>query len=145
VADGAVSVFPGNYEDYLWRKGGGGPAAPARETQRQEEPRKTPAAKMAPAAKSAPAATVKATAVQDDKLRRLNPIKLRQMKERQRAIEDEITRLEVEIADFEQALSNFQSAEMSVEVASLLESRQKDMKNLLAEWEEVSATIEANR
>ena len=24
VADGAVHVFPGNYEDYLWRKNGGG-------------------------------------------------------------------------------------------------------------------------
>jgi ATP-binding cassette subfamily F protein 3 len=141
VADGAVGVFPGNYEDYLWRKDGGGPAAPD-----AEEPRKTPATKMA----GAPTALKKvaapaAAAVKDDKLRRLNPIKLRQMRERQRAIEDEITRLEVEIADFEQALSNFQSAEMSVEIASLLESRQKDMKNLLAEWEEVSETIEANR
>ncbi len=100
VADGAVSVFPGNYEDYLWRKDGGGPAAPD-----AEEPRKTPATKMA----GAPTALKKvaapaAAAVKDDKLRRLNPIKLRQMRERQRAIEDEITRLEVEIADFEQAL-----------------------------------------
>ncbi len=34
---------------------------------------------------------------------------------------------------------------MSVEIAGLLESRQKDMKNLLAEWEEVSETIEVNR
>ena len=25
VDDGAVHVFPGNYEDYLWRKEGGGP------------------------------------------------------------------------------------------------------------------------
>jgi ATP-binding cassette subfamily F protein 3 len=75
---------------------------------------------MASATKPAPAGAVKTAADKDDKLRRLNPIRLRQMKERQRAIEDEITRLEVEIADFEQALSNFQSAEMSVEIASLL-------------------------
>jgi ATP-binding cassette subfamily F protein 3 len=133
VADGAVRIFPGNYEDYLWRKEGGGPAAPPGVPQKAE-PQKTPATKIAGATKPT-----------DDKSRRLNPIKLRQMKERQRAIEDEITRLEVEIADFEQALSNFQSAEMSVEIAGLLESRQKDMKDLLAEWEEVSETIEANR
>jgi ATP-binding cassette subfamily F protein 3 len=133
VADGAVRIFPGNYEDYLWRKEGGGPAAPPGVPQKAE-PQKTPATKIAGATKTT-----------DDKSRRLNPIKLRQMKERQRAIEDEITRLEVEIADFEQALSNFQSAEMSVEIAGLLESRQKDMKDLLAEWEEVSETIEANR
>jgi ATP-binding cassette subfamily F protein 3 len=144
VADGAVRIFPGNYEDYLWRKDGGGPALDT--APRPVESRKAPGAESvrhANAPKPAPAAA--AAVVKDDKQRRLNPIKLRQMKERQRAIEDEITRLEVEIADFEQALSNFQSAEMSVEIAGMLESRQKDMKNLLAEWEEVSETIEANR
>ena len=67
------------------------------------------------------------------------------MKDRQRAIEDEITRLEVEIADFEQALSSYQSAEMSVEIAGMLASRKEDMTNLLAEWEEVSKILEANR
>jgi exonuclease VII small subunit len=67
------------------------------------------------------------------------------MKERQRAIEDEVTRLEVEIADFEQALSAYHTAQESIDIAGILESRRKDMKSLLAEWEEVSGTIEANR
>ncbi len=67
------------------------------------------------------------------------------MKERQRAIEDEITRLEVEIADFEAALSNFQSAQHSIDIAELLESRRNDMKGLETEWEEVSEIIEANK
>jgi len=67
------------------------------------------------------------------------------MKERQRGIEDEITRLEVEIADFEQALSHFQSAQQSIDIAEMLESRRTDMKNLMAEWEEVSEILEANR
>ena len=44
-----------------------------------------------------------------------------------------------------QALSNFQSAQQSIEIAELLESRRTDMKNLMAEWEEVSEIIEANR
>jgi ATP-binding cassette subfamily F protein 3 len=131
VADGAVQVFPGNYEDYLWRKSGNAaPAVVAHE----------PKPKTAAAAKPAAVAKV---AEKEDKQRRLNPIKFRQMKQRQRSIEDEITRLEVEIADFEQALSSYQSAEMSIEIASLLESRREDMKNLLAEWEEVSTTLEA--
>jgi len=51
----------------------------------------------------------------------------------------------VEIADFEQALSSYQSAEMSIEIAGMLSSRREDMKNLLAEWEEVSTILEANR
>jgi ATP-binding cassette, subfamily F, member 3 len=135
VADGAVHVFPGNYEDYLWRKNGGGASAsPVAE-------KATPVHKAAAPNHSAP----KPTAASDDKQRRLNPIKLRQMKDRQRSIEDEITRLEVEIADFEQALSSYQSAEMSVEIAGILASRRADMTNLLAEWEEVSKILEANR
>jgi ATP-binding cassette, subfamily F, member 3 len=144
-----VQVFPGNYEDYLWRKNGGteqpvtAPAVPSRKS--------TPAAQnhhqaaKPKAAIPAPGPGTAAIAEKDDRQRRLNPIKLRQMKQRQRTIEDEITRLEVEIADFEQGLSHFQSAEMSIEVAGLLESRREDMKNLLAEWEEVSTILEANR
>jgi len=141
VADGSVHVFPGNYEDYLWRKNGGGAPAAAVAA----GPKSPPASGHANAAKPQTTVAAKAPAGKDDKQRRLNPIKFRQMKQRQRAIEDEITRLEVEIADFEQALSSYQSAEMSVEIAGLLESRREDMKNLLAEWEEVSTVLEANK
>ena len=110
VADGQVHAYPGNYEDYLWRKNGGGElavaanpgkadgpttAAPAR---KPTTPDKKPQA--APAAAHSPNQTTKPA--------RLNPIKLRQIKDRQRAIEDEITRLEVEILDFEQSLAAFQ-------------------------------------
>ncbi|HWE52865.1 MAG TPA: ABC-F family ATP-binding cassette domain-containing protein [Bryobacteraceae bacterium] len=145
VADGAVHVFPGNYEEYIWRKSGveaKPPVLPAPPTARtNHKPAVSHAAPRAPAAGlAAPPASDK-----DDKQRRLNPIKLRQMKDRQRSIEDEITRLEVEIADFEQALSSYQSAQHSVDIAELLDSRRTDMKNLLSEWEEVSETIEANR
>jgi ATP-binding cassette subfamily F protein 3 len=157
VADGEVHLFNGNYEDYLWRKNNAAAAPPA-----SPATAPPPAARVAPvavktvvargqpkAARPAPAAPVvappPAPASQLDKNRRLNPIKLRQTRERQRAIEDEITRLEVEIADFEQALSHYQSAQQSIDIAELLESRRIDMKNLLAEWEEVSELIEANR
>ncbi|HXJ40987.1 MAG TPA: hypothetical protein VNH18_17025, partial [Bryobacteraceae bacterium] len=130
-------------EDYLWRKSGGGSTvvaapAPARTHQKQNpQPQHQPKQQTPAAVATAPPA--------DDKQRRLNPIKLRQMKERQRSIEDEITRLEVEIADFEQALSAFQSAAHSIEIAEILESRRTDMKNLMTEWEEVSEILEANR
>src|SRR5271165_223812 len=113
VADGAVHIFPGNYEDYLWRKSSA--AAPA-----VSAPTGSKSAAPAPANHAKPKTAVAspaAVAEKDEKQRRLNPIKFRQMKQRQRAIEDEITRLEVEIADFEQALSSYQSAEMSIEIA----------------------------
>ncbi len=62
---------------------------------------------------------------------RLNPIKLRQMKERSRAIEDEITRLEVEIADYEAALGNFVNAEETKRMTELLEARRADLEALM--------------
>jgi len=134
IGGGAVNVFPGNYEDYLWRKQGGAAAASEPEEPPPAAEKKEPAAKPAPLPRPKPAAD-----------RRLNPIKLRQMKERRRAIEDEVTRLEVEIADYEHALANFKSAEETVRVSELLSARRADLQILLAEWEDVAQTIEANR
>ena len=130
VADGAVQVYPGNYEDYLWRKEGKELVAPAPEPED-----KAPAADLE--------ARPPAAAARSEK--RLNPIKLRHMKERQGAIEDEVTRLEVEIADYEQALADFRSAEESIRLSELLAARRADLDALLAEWEEVAQVIEANR
>ena len=134
VSDGRVKNFPGNYEEYLWRKSGGGNLVV------EQKAGTAPVAKPIATATSVPAGKPE----NDDRQRRLNPLKLKQMKERQRSIEDEITRLEVEITDFEQALSSFQSAQHSVDISELLESRRTDMTNLLTEWEDVSETIEAN-
>jgi len=133
VADGGVQVFPGNYEDYLWRKEG-----------KQAEPVPEPApqpAKQTPGPRPPtpdPAGRRPAPA-------RLNPIKLRQLKQHRREIEDEITRLEVEVADYEQALVNFTSAEESMRLSELLNARRTDLVNLMTEWEDVAQTIEANK
>jgi len=135
VGDGAVHVFPGNYEDYMWRKEGGA-AQPQAETPAPAEEKPAKAANTAPPANSNPKPAVD---------RRLNPIKLRQMKQRRHAIEDEVTRLEVEIADYERALANFRSAEETQRVSDLLNARRTDLKSLLAEWEEVAQAIEGNK
>jgi ATP-binding cassette subfamily F protein 3 len=135
VADGGVHVFPGNYEDYLWRKEGR--QAPAAEP----ETKSTSAPALATAAK-APTVSQPAKPSAD---RRLNPIKLRHMKQRRREIEDEVTRLEVEIADYEQALASFRNVDETVRVNELLIARRGDLQHLLVEWEEVAQTIEANK
>ncbi len=132
VGDGKVTPFPGNYEDYLWRKSGAEAAAPA-------------PVKAAPAKAEAVAAATESSDAEPKPGKRLNPIKLRQMQERQEAIEDEITRLEVEIADYEQALSNFLSAAQSIETANQLQARRDDLARLMTEWEEISETIEAQK
>ncbi len=137
VEDGRVHVYPGNYEDYLWRKQGGG-SAPA---SAGDSPAAVPVPVHSPVPAAAPAAIADASKAPAT---RLNPIKLRQMKERSRAIEDEITRLEVEIADYEAALGNFVNAEETKRMTELLEARRADLESLMTEWEEVAQLIEAN-
>jgi len=122
VAAGEVEVYPGNYEDYLWKKQG-----------REAEPGKAAAAKA-----EAPAqARVKET--------KLNPIKLHLMKERRRELEEEVSRVEGEIADYERALANYTSAEKTQRTSERLGARRADLEALMNEWEQVSQTIEANR
>src|SRR5579885_1250350 len=73
VEDGRVHVFPGNYEDYLWRKNGGG-----------SQPETVAAASSTQIATSAAVPVVESPipATLAAKQPRLNPIKLRRMKER---------------------------------------------------------------
>src|SRR5579872_2506789 len=128
IGGGEVHVFPGNYEDYLWRKEGkpvdlslsmNGQPAPA------EESSPEPAAAIPPA-------------------KRLNPIKLQRMKDRARELEEEIAGIEAEITHLEGELGNFVSAEETVRTSTLLDERRSHLALLLKEWEEVSETIQLN-
>ena len=139
VEAGRVHVFPGNYEDYQWRKAGGGalPESPAAEPEPQPAAPVSPVA--APAKSMAPASNASKPAE-----RRLNPIKLRQMKQRRREIEEEVTRLEAEIADYEAGLTTFVSVDETKRLSDLLTARRGDLDAVMLEWEEVVQTIEAN-
>jgi len=128
VEDGRVTVFPGNYEDYTWRKSGAA-AAPVGEES---------------VAAAAPVAAAPKDGAAPNAAKRLNPIKLRQMQERQGAIEEEVSKLEAEIADYEKELSSFVSVEETARVSGLLEARKGDLKRLLEEWEELGQLLEAN-
>jgi ATP-binding cassette subfamily F protein 3 len=130
VENRRVNVFPGNYEDYLWRKQGNNlpPAAAA-------------LAEASPPSGAAPLGGVPSRGAE----RRLNPIKLRQMQERQEEIEGEVCQLETEIATYEAALGRFVSAEETQRLQGLLEDRRQRLETLLAEWETVATTLEANR
>ncbi len=120
IADGEVHVFPGNYEDYLWRKEGKVPLAGA--------PPLTPH-------------VIQPEVMPGPKPARLNPIRLRQMKERSEKIEEEIEHHESAIADYEAQLAQFKSAEESIRLNKLLDERRSELANLLKEWEEVSSVI----
>jgi ATP-binding cassette subfamily F protein 3 len=125
VEDGRVTVFPGNYEDYLWRKSGGADAIGAADSQ---------AVAGAPGTMTTPAKPAQ----------RLNPIKLRQMKDRRSEIEVDVARLEAEIAEAEAALGNFVSVEETARLTELVAGRQAGLAALLKEWEQVAQIIEVN-
>ena len=125
IEDGQVTVYLGNYEDYLWRKEGGGVNAAADVGLEQ------PAEAVVEEAPKAPE-------------KRLNPIKLRQMRERQDAIELEVAQLEAAIADSETALANFVSTEETRRQTELLETRRSNLAALMAEWEEVAQLLAAH-
>jgi ATP-binding cassette subfamily F protein 3 len=122
VGDGKVNVYPGNYEDYLWRKQG---IVEASSKPAAQEP-----------------APVNESPSDGAKPKRLNPIRLRQLQDRCSAIEDEVSRLEAEIAGHERALSVFESVEETMRLTRIVETRRSELQALVAEWEEVSRQIE---
>src|SRR6185312_8453003 len=116
VEDKRVHIYPGNYEDYLWRKQGG--------------PEKV-IASMTPVPVPEPVAVVEAPSKVETPqvaVKRLNPIKLRQ--------------LEGAIAAAEEKMGVFTSAEDSQRTAAELEQLRSDRAKRLAEWEELALLLE---
>ena len=131
VGGGEIEVYPGNYEDYRWRKEGG-----AAKLQLAVEAAAVP---VPPSNGKNPAAQPENT---DGKSKRLNPIKRRQMEGRVRELEGEISRTETAISQCETGLQTFISAEETARLTLELEQHRATLKNLLAEWEDLAQTLE---
>jgi ATP-binding cassette subfamily F protein 3 len=135
IGDGKVEVYPGNYEDYLWRKQGG--SAKQNEAIRQQLTR-------GEAAPQAPSNGNQASseAVPAAKAKRLNPIKRKKMEDRIRELEGEINRAETVIAQCETALQDFVSAEESQRQSQELDERKTAHAALIKEWESLSRSLQ---
>src|SRR5215470_2585914 len=134
IGEGNVEVFPGNYEDYLWRKNGRPQRSPTEAApEAVREPRPLLVITGPPGAEQGESPA---------KPRRLNPIKLRQLKERCRDLEEEIARLEAGIAHTETALQTFVSAEENKRQSDALAQYREDLKSSMAEWEELAQVLE---
>ena len=135
VADGKVNVYPGNYEDYLWRKEGGAEQLAAASA----------AAERAVAAPSLPApmnGQEPGPETSKEPARRVNPIKLKQMQDRLKLVEEEIPRVEASIANTEQALAVFVSAEQTARVSRELDELREKHAAMTNEWEELATQLE---
>ncbi len=124
VADHRIAVFAGNYEDYLFRK-----SRPAPEPEPETPPAEGPAEDVQPVPVSSQ--------------KRLNPLRLRQLKDRAESLEEQIAKTEAEIAGYEASLSSFRTAGETMRLSSLLDRRRSDLESLMSEWEEVSSQIQS--
>jgi ATP-binding cassette subfamily F protein 3 len=119
IENGRVDVYPGNYEDYLWRKSGGaqaagaGPAPPPQPVKPPEPPRK-----------------------------RVNPMRLEKLRSDLRKVEQEVSSLESEIARHEAALADFKGAGETRRLTELVAARRAELEGRVAQWERLSAELE---
>jgi ATP-binding cassette, subfamily F, member 3 len=123
IEDGEVRVFPGNYEDYLWRK----------QRQREAPPEET-------AETSAPAA-----ASDSAKARKTNPLTVKRLEDSAKKLEVRSSELESKIAQLEAALASFVSAEDSRQKMEELDAARAELEKTLAAWEAASLQIEEIR
>ncbi len=126
IGGGEVRVYPGNYEDYVWRKEGGHEQPPTLDDVLNGVP---------------PAVPIPISTPQDANAKRVNPLKLKQMQERVKQLEIKIAALEVSIQTAEQA--PYVNAEESVRLANQLGEHRADLESAMAEWETLTQQIEA--
>ena len=138
VGDGKVEIYPGNYEDYLWRKEGKGDLMLTSEVVRKTVAAPAPAIENNGHAPEGSAATAQPAVAK----KRVNPIKRKRMQDRVREVEEQISRLEAGIAHCETELQNFVSAEQSQRQGTELEQHKSAHAALVAEWEDLAAELE---
>src|SRR6266446_3439009 len=133
VGDGRVEVYPGNYEDYRWRKEGG-----AAELQKAV----TLAANSQPANAGNGHSSGQTSTSEESEGKRLNPIKRKQLEDRIQKLEAEINRLEDAIAEREAALQTFVSAEETQRLTQELGATRTDLQSRMAEWEQLGQALQ---
>jgi ATP-binding cassette subfamily F protein 3 len=127
IGEGRVEVFPGNYEDYQWRKQRGTEGQPGESSGRP-----------VPTLSDVPGYTEQ----KSESRKRLNPIKLKQMQDRCQQMEEQIATLEDGIAECEHKLQSFVSAAETQCQTDLLAQRRADLAALMEEWEDLSQALE---
>jgi ATP-binding cassette subfamily F protein 3 len=126
IQEGHVHVYPGNYEDYLWRKAGG------------------PEAMLAEAAAATPIDEVPAAVVKKDRPR-VNPMKAQKMRERLSEVESRVAALESAIQQVEAKLGDFKSSEETLRLTKQLDVHRGELEQRVAEWEELTAGLDEQK
>jgi ATP-binding cassette, subfamily F, member 3 len=156
VEDRRVHIYPGNYEDYLFRKQGGIPTNTAEAATKLTHDSATnakvdAATGMFKPVKQAAVTTsdyeiegslAPVTATPKANTKRLNPIKLKQLEDRVAALEEELPNLEARILAAEQQQSFFTTAEAAQALAAELDELREQHAAHTTEWEELATQLE---
>ncbi|HKW19071.1 MAG TPA: ABC-F family ATP-binding cassette domain-containing protein [Terriglobales bacterium] len=136
IGSGAVEVYPGNYEDFVWRKQGG-----AAKLQEQV----SAFARPADSGNGHVAAGVHSRQSSDGEksAKRLNPIKRKQMEDRVKELEEEISRIEASIVACESSLQVFVNADETARLSRELEASRAKLQERVREWEQIGQELEA--
>jgi ATP-binding cassette subfamily F protein 3 len=132
VEGGHVHVYPGNYEDYLYRKENGQGMSGALPSSNG----------FNRVVEVTPEPVPEPVKVDAKDVKRVNPIKLKQMQDRFWFLEEEIPRLESSISTAESALGNYTSAEETQRLSRELESLRARYAAMSGEWEELMGQLE---
>ena len=145
IGGGQVDVYPGNYEDFLWRKQGGAEKLQEEVTASVVRPESGNGhAAGSGQALARPASEHAAPSNGDKPVKRLNPIKRKQMEDRAAELEEAISELEHQLAQCEAGLQNFVSAEETMRLTRALDRHRAELQQRVAEWEQIGQELEAN-
>jgi ATP-binding cassette subfamily F protein 3 len=142
VEDRRVHIYPGNYEDYLWRKQGGPEKVSISLATSLKSAEKAGAGAPGLASETWVPNATKTPDPPKPSIKRLNPIKLKQLEDRLAFVEQELPRLDSLINSAEEGLGKFTSAEESQRTAAELDNLRGHRASLLAEWEELATALE---
>jgi ATP-binding cassette subfamily F protein 3 len=151
VEDRRVHIYPGNYEDYLFRKGGGVAKIAEAAKANPHIDATTGMFKPVKQAGSGNGSTheiegalepVTPAPVAKSNAKRLNPIKLKHLEDRVAAIEEELPDLEARILAAEQQQGFFTTSEAAVSLAAELDALREQHAARTAEWEDLATQLE---
>ena len=136
IGNGRVEVYPGNYEDFIWRKQGGAARLQHQvlSSSQTSEPSNGHVGADAP---------VPLSLSGNKPAKRLNPIRRKQMQDRAKELEEEISSLEASIASGESSLQTFVSAEETTRLTRELDQSRAELQERISEWEQIGQELEA--
>jgi ATP-binding cassette subfamily F protein 3 len=140
IGGGKVEIYPGNYEDYLWRKQGGNTEQEQRLASALQA--RTSVADVPSNGKPDRNPSTEEPAA--GKAKRLNPIKRQQVEQRVRELEKEISGVEAAIAHCETGLQNFVSVEENHRHRQQLDHHKARHAVLILEWENLAHVLQVD-